>query len=107
MAALKKYLLRSRDRDERLVRIAPALRSRVAFRCLNFMEDEFGLREEFDVIFCRNVIIYFDRPTQQAMLERLCSHLAPGRFIFMGHSETLHGMNLPLVQVSPSVYRRV
>ena len=71
------------------------------------MEDRFEGPGAVDILFCRNVIIYFDRPTQQAMLERLCSHLAPGRFIFMGHSETLHGMNLPLVQVSPSVYRRV
>jgi chemotaxis protein methyltransferase CheR len=102
----KRYLLRSRESEKPQVRIVPELRSLVAFQHLNFMEDRFDGPGAVDILFCRNVIIYFDRPTQQAMLERLCSHLAPGRFIFMGHSETLHGMNLPLVQVSPSVYRR-
>lgn len=105
-ALKKRYLLKSRDSEKPQVRIVPELRSLVSFLRLNFMEDRFDGPGAVDIIFCRNVIIYFDRPTQQAMLERLCSHLAPGRFIFMGHSETLHGMNLPLTQVSPSVYRR-
>lgn len=102
----KRYLLRSRDADSQLVRIVPELRSLVSFRRVNFMDADFGLRESFDIIFCRNVIIYFDRPTQQGLLQRLCNHLGNDRYIFMGHSETLHGMNLPLVQLAPSVYRK-
>ena len=101
-----RYLLRSKDRRSGTVRIVPELRSRVLFRRLNFMDDDFGMREPLDVIFCRNVIIYFDFRTQAALLNRLCRHLKPGGYLFMGHSETLNGMNLPLTPVSASVYRK-
>ncbi|HDH05493.1 MAG TPA: chemotaxis protein CheR [Nitrospirae bacterium] len=102
----KKYLLRGKNKSSGLVRIAPDLRSNVRFRRLNFLEGDFGMREHMDIIFCRNVIIYFDRPTQEKLLSRFCSHLGPGGYIFMGHSETLHGMNLPLLQVAPTIYRK-
>jgi len=103
----KKYLLKSKDPNQSKVRVVPQLRNLVQFRRLNFMDDDFGLRDSFDVIFCRNVIIYFDRPTQEKLLAKLVDHLLPGRFIFLGHSETLLGLNLPLVQMAPSVYRRI
>jgi len=103
----KKYLLKSKDPEVRRVRIVPELRSLVRFRRLNFMDDDFGFREPFDVIFCRNVIIYFDRPTQERLLTKLVDNLASGRYIFLGHSETLLGLNLPLTQMAPSVYRRL
>ena len=102
----KKYLLRSRDKYKGLVRITPELRETVKFRRLNFLEDNFGMREPMDIIFCRNVIIYFDRPTQEKLLNRFYDHLCPGGYMFLGHSETLHGLNVPLVQVSPTVYRK-
>lgn len=102
----KKYLLRHRDPEKRQVRVVPELRERVSFRRLNFMDADLGIREPIDLLFCRNVLIYFDRPTQQALLQRLCRHLFPGRYLFTGHSETLSGMNLPLVQMAPSVYRK-
>ncbi|MDH3998389.1 MAG: chemotaxis protein CheR [Desulfuromonadales bacterium] len=103
----KKYLLKSKGKEQRKIRIVPELRAMARFRRLNFMDDDFGFSEPFDVIFCRNVIIYFDRPTQERLLSKLVNHLAPGRFIFLGHSETLLGLNLPLVQMAPSVYRRL
>lgn len=103
----KKYLLKSRNVENRQVRIVPELRSLVRFRRLNFMDNDFGFREPFDIIFCRNVIIYFDRPTQERLLGKLVQNLAPGRYIFLGHSETLLGLNLPLKQMAPSVYRKV
>jgi chemotaxis protein methyltransferase CheR len=102
----KKYLLKSRDRHKGLVRIAPELRKSVKFRRLNFLEGSFGMRESMDIIFCRNVIIYFDRPTQETLLNRFHDHLSPGGYVFLGHSETLHGLNVPLVQVAPTVYRK-
>jgi chemotaxis protein methyltransferase CheR len=103
----KKYLLKSKQKDNRQVRIVPALRSLTRFRRLNFMDDDFGFKEPFDIIFCRNVIIYFDRPTQEKLLGKLVENLDLGRYIFLGHSETLLGLNLPLKQMAPSVYRRV
>lgn len=93
----RKYLLRSKDRSKRLVRVVPELRSMVRFRRLNFMEN-FGFQESMDVIFCRNVMIYFDRPTQERLLSRFCEHLESGGHVFVGHSESLTGMVLPLVR---------
>lgn len=103
-ALLKRYALRSRDRAAGLIRMAPELREKVEFRLLNLMED-FSMREPLDAIFCRNVMIYFDRPTQDRLLRKFCRQLAPGGHLFIGHSESLAGLFLPLDQVSPTIYR--
>ncbi|KAF0217440.1 MAG: chemotaxis protein methyltransferase [Geobacteraceae bacterium] len=106
MPMKRKYLLRSRDKASGLVRIAPELREKVQFRRLNFMDSDFGMREPIDIIFCRNVIIYFDRPTQERLLNHFYNHMTPGGYIFMGHSETLNGLDVPLVTVHPTIYRK-
>jgi chemotaxis protein methyltransferase CheR len=105
-ALRKKYLLRSKNSNKKLVRIVSQLRSCVQFGRLNFMDDSFGLRGPIDTIFCRNVIIYFDRPTQEKLLNKFYDHLVPGGYIFMGHSETLAGMDVPFVSAAPTVYRK-
>ena len=102
----KKYLLRRRDPSVREMRIIPELRKRVRFGRLNFMDDDFGLSERMDVIFCRNVIIYFDKPTQEKLMRKFCRYLQPGGYLFLGHSESLHGYDVPLVPVAPTVYRK-
>ncbi len=102
----KKYLLKSKDKSRPLVRMSPVLRSMIQFRRLNFMED-FGLQEHMDVIFCRNVIIYFDKPTQERLLNKFCKQLVKGGYLFLGHSETLSGLNVPLTPVASTVYRKV
>jgi chemotaxis protein methyltransferase CheR len=104
-ALKRKYLLRTKDRTMKLVRMGPELRSSVTFKRLNFMET-FRLDEQMDVIFCRNVLIYFDRETQTRILQRICSHLTPRGHLFIGHSESLAGMGLPMVQIAPTVYRK-
>ncbi len=103
---VRKYLMRSKSEDGRF-RIVPELRKQVSFRRLNFMDGDFGFREQMDIIFCRNVLIYFDRKTQAEVVLRLCEHLTPGGYFFTGHSETLHGMDVPLKVVSNSVYRKI
>ena len=103
----QKYFMRSRDRGSNLVRVAPELRRLIEFRRLNFMDADYGLSEKVDAIFCRNVIIYFDRPTQERILQKLSGYLLPGGCLFVGHAETLHDMNLPLAPVAPALYRRV
>jgi len=103
-ALRRKYLLKARDPAAQQVRIVPELRGLVSFRRLNFMDEDYALRDSFDIIFCRNVLIYFDRPTQERLLSRLAGYLESGRFLFLGHSETLLGLSLPLRQMAPSVY---
>ena len=106
-AIKRKYFMRSRDDGSNRVRVVPELRRLVEFRRLNFMDVDYGLSERADVIFCRNVIIYFDRPTQERMLKKLSDNLVPHGYMFVGHAETLHDMDLPLAPVAPSLYRRV
>ena len=102
----KKYLLKGKNARKGLVRIVPQLREAVKFRRINFLEDNYGMRETMDIIFCRNVIIYFDRKTQEKLMNRFARHMSPGGYVFVGHSETLHGLDVPLVPVAPTVYRK-
>lgn len=103
----KKYLLRSKDPSKNQVRIIPELRSLVRFQRLNFMKDAFVFGEPLDVVFCRNVIIYFDRTTQERLLAKFCRVLQPGGYLFLGHSESIHGFDLPLKRIVSTVYRRI
>jgi chemotaxis protein methyltransferase CheR len=103
----RKYFMRSRDKANPRVRVAPELRRAIEFRHLNFMDGDYGLAEKVDAIFCRNVIIYFERSTQEEILSKLSHCLMPDGYLFVGHAETLHNMNLPLTPVAPSLYRRV
>jgi len=103
----KKYLLKSRDKSKGLVRIVPELRKLVCFAQLNLMAEDYGLGVMLDIIFCRNVIIYFDKATQQKLMAKFCRCLKPGGYLFLGHSESLHGYDLPLVPVAPTVYRKI
>jgi chemotaxis protein methyltransferase CheR len=102
----QKYFLRSKDRSRSQVRIVPALRSVVQFQRVNLMEETLISPDPFDAIFCRNVIIYFDRGTQERLLARLCRMLRPDGYLFLGHSESIHGFDLPLGRVTSTVHRR-
>jgi chemotaxis protein methyltransferase CheR len=103
----RKYFMHSVKPGSDLQRVVPELRRQVEFRRLNFMDSDYGMTEKIDAIFCRNVIIYFDRATQERILQRLSNCLLPGGYMFVGHAETLHDMNLPLMPVAPALYRRV
>jgi chemotaxis protein methyltransferase CheR len=107
LALKKKYLLRSKDKDKALVRICRELRQSVSFQRVNLMDDELAITDVQDAIFCRNVIIYFDKPTQTRMIHKFHRRLAPGGFLFLGHSETLNGLDVPFQSVGSTVYRRL
>ncbi|MFA6286484.1 MAG: CheR family methyltransferase [Opitutaceae bacterium] len=102
----EKYLLRSKRRTEAQVRIIPALRGKISFHRLNFMDAHYPVRDMFEVIFFRNVMIYFDKPTQEAVIGKLCRNLVPGGYLFVGHSESLAGLNLPVTCVGSATYRK-
>ena len=103
----KKYLLRSREKSKSLIRISPQLRSMVTFRRINFIDDDFGVAEKMDIIFCRNVVIYFDKSTQQTLMRKFHEQLKPGGYLFIGHSETLSGLDVAFQAVASTVYRKV
>jgi chemotaxis protein methyltransferase CheR len=103
----RRYVMQSKDRRSGLIRLVPELRSQVQFARLNLMDDNYPVEKDQDVIFCRNILIYFDKETQLGVLTRLCDHLRLGGYLFMGHSETLAGFNLPLKLVGPTVFQRI
>lgn len=107
MELRQRYLMRGKDRQRSKVRIVPELREKVHFARLNFMDEDYGVSERFDVIFFRNVMIYFDRPTQQQVVRKLCRNLKPKGYLFAGHSESLVGLDLPVKPVSTSVFQKI
>jgi chemotaxis protein methyltransferase CheR len=102
----RKYVMASRDPGRGLVRIAPALRSAIGFAQLNLMADHYPVGDPFHLIFCRNVLIYFDKPTQRKVVSQLVECLLPGGYLFLGHSESITGLELPLTQVANTVFRK-
>lgn len=101
----RSYFLRSKINPS-LARVKPQFRKKIQFKRINFMHSNFGLmKSDFDIIFCRNVLIYFDKPTQEQVILKFCSHLKPGGLLLLGHSESIIGMDLPLRQIRPTVYR--
>ncbi len=103
----RKHLLRSKDRNNPTVKIGPHLRKKVRFGRLNFMDSQYDIAETFDVVFCRNVLIYFDRETQERVIAKLCEKLRVGGYFFLGHSESIMNMNLPLKQIKPTIFQRI
>lgn len=106
MARRRQYLMQSKDRAAGEVRIRPQLRSKVSFGRLNLMDSAYPVDRDMDIIFCRNILIYFDKPTQAKVLTRLCDHLVPGGYLFLGHSESIVGLDLPVRQVANTVFQK-
>lgn len=103
----KKYLLRSKSPGNNTVRIIPALRAKTSYMRLNFMDAAYDVPDEYHIIFCRNVLIYFDRATQEKVINRLCKKLKPGGYLFLGHSESITSMQVPLKQIKPTIFTRL
>lgn len=100
----RKYVLQAKERQRNDVRITPKLRSKVGFARLNLMNPKYEIGEPVHILFCRNVLIYFDKKTQIHVLTQLCKCLAPGGYLFIGHSETLTGASLPVKQVANTIF---
>ena len=86
--------------------VRPELQRLISFRQINLLDTRWSLQGPFDAIFCRNVMIYFDKPTQDAVVGRLCRHLRPGGYLFLGHAESLAGKDLPLEWLGDAIFRR-
>jgi chemotaxis protein methyltransferase CheR len=106
LALRRKYLLRSRDKANPVVRIVPELREKVHVRRVNLIADDFDISKEMDVIFCRNVMIYFNRATQETLARKFYRHLAPGGYLFIGHAESLSNLQTPFTYVAPTIYKK-
>lgn len=102
----RRYILESKDPQRQEIRIAPEIRRRVGFGRLNLIDDSYALDQPVHLIFCRNVLIYFDKQTQEQVVQRLCEQLLPGGYLFLGHSESITGFKHDLTQVAGTVFRR-
>ena len=105
-AYLRRYFRRGIASQAGRAKIGPVARSLVDFRQINLSDDRYPLAGSFDVIFCRNALIYFDAASRAHVVERLIARQAPGGFLFLGHAESLIGSTYRLRSVMPAVYRR-
>jgi chemotaxis protein methyltransferase CheR len=88
------------------VQVNTALQNTITFKQLNLMHD-WPMRGPFDMIFCRNVVIYFDKPTQKRLFDRYADILVDGGYLFLGHSETMHNLSDRFELVSQTIYRKI
>jgi len=102
----KKYLLKSKGNENKKIRITPNIRTKVSFAKLNLMDEYYTTNNMYDIIFCRNTLIYFDRDTKNNVLSKLFEKLNNGGYLFIGHSESLINMDLSVIQIQPTIFRK-
>jgi chemotaxis protein methyltransferase CheR len=103
----RRFFLKGRDGNAGMVRVRPELGALIDFKPLNLLSAKWPMTEPFDVIFCRNVMIYFDKPTQRQVLARLAEHLKPGGLLFAGHSENFTDCREQFALRGKTVYERL
>lgn len=103
----KSFFLRGKGANSGMVRIKPELQKLVEFRIVNLTRDSWPFQKMFDVVFCRNVMIYFDGPTQRRVLERIHQVMAPGGLLFVGHAENFSESRDLFVLKGKTVYERI
>lgn len=103
-ALLHRYFLKGQGTHEGYVMVKPVLKNLIQFNWLNLLNDPWPMHERFDVIFCRNVLIYFDKPTQQKLFQRMGNALKKDGYLMLGHSEAMHGLVHKFKPVGHSIY---
>ncbi len=103
---MQHFFMRGKGANEGMARIKPELQRMIAFIRVNLIRDDWPFREPFDVVFCRNVMIYFDAPTQRKVLERIHRVMAPGGLLFVGHAENFSESRDLFVLRGKTVYER-
>lgn len=106
-ALLHRHFLRGTGDQAGLVKVGREIRSLVTFRRINLLEEPWPIHASFDVIFCRNVIIYFDKPTQRRLMHRFADYLKDDGFLFLGHSESLYGVCDRFAFLHNTIYRKI
>jgi chemotaxis protein methyltransferase CheR len=102
-----RHFLRGKGPQSGKYKVRPNVAKLVAFRRINLMDPTFPIRSPLDVIFCRNVMIYFDRPTQTKLMEKFYRYLRPGGFLFIGHSESLQWVEHQFTYLCPTIYQKI
>jgi chemotaxis protein methyltransferase CheR len=106
-AQLQKYFLKGKGNNSGMARVRHELQKHLNFFTLNLIEDSWSLREEFDIVFCRNVMIYFDNATQRQVLARIHRLMKPKSTLFVGHAENFSDARSLFVLRGKTVYEKV
>jgi len=99
-----RYFLKSKNQNNQKVRVIKDLRAKVSPAYLNLMDGNYLLKDEFDVVFLRNTLIYFNHQVQQNVLTKVLNNIKTGGYLIIGHSESLINMSLPIRSIAPSIY---
>jgi chemotaxis protein methyltransferase CheR len=103
---LRRHFLRGRGERAGVYKVKPHLAEMIRFRRLNLMDEQFPIKTPLDLVFCRNVMIYFDRPTQEKLVNKFHRYLKPGGYLFIGHSESLQWVEHPFKSLAPTIYQK-
>lgn len=101
----RKYFLRSKNRENRTVKVTNQLKQNLRYRTLNLTLPLNSISLQFDLVFCRNVLIYFNRMVQEKVINAICEKIKPGGYLFLGHSESTTGIKAPVTQIAPTIYQ--
>ncbi|MFT5276490.1 MAG: chemotaxis protein methyltransferase CheR [Glaciecola sp.] len=105
LALKQRFFHRGKGNQDGKVKIVPELRKMIKFQKLNLMDDAWSLSNNIDIVFCRNVMIYFDKSTQVAILEKIVKHMAPDSLYFAGHSENFANVSDILSPLGKTIYK--
>jgi len=103
----KEYFQKGKNSFKQQVRVNSEVRKTVNFQHFNLLSPGYAHLGMFDIIFCRNVLIYFERAIQYRIISKLCNQLNPGGYLFLGHSDTTMGFTLPLKTIRPSIFNKL
>jgi chemotaxis protein methyltransferase CheR len=103
---VERHFLKGVGNRAGMVKVKPHLAEMVRFRRINLMDKSYPIKTPLDLIFCRNVMIYFDRPTQAELTAKFYRYLKPGGFLFIGHSEGLQRLDQSFLSVAPTIYQK-
>ena len=101
-----RHFLRGKGERAGMIKVKPHLTQMVRYRRINLMDENFPIKAPLDLIFCRNVMIYFDRPTQAQLVNKFYRYLKPGGYLFIGHSESLQRLDQPFKAIAPTIYQK-
>jgi chemotaxis protein methyltransferase CheR len=103
---VKQHFLRGHGDSAGLIKVKPHLMDMIQFQRMNLMDDRFPIKTPLDLIFCRNVMIYFDQATQGTLVNKFHHYLKPGGYLFIGHSESLQWVTHPFKAIAPTIYQK-
>lgn len=104
---VKRYFQKGFGDWEGFYRARDEIKQHLSFQRLNLLAPSYPFREEYDVIFCRNVMIYFDKATQNELVQKFFPLIRPGGYLFIGHAESLTGTNHNLKMIKPAIYQKI